>query len=113
MARRKPMSFGKPTGEAGALEAVEQRPDVIQAAVAEITAPANDPVEKKKPKRDRSKLKSMNIWMSESGRYEVKSHANNPSTGEGKETVESFVIRAINAQLLKEGSSVQIAFDDE
>ena len=113
MAKRKPMSFGTPKGEAGALDAIAERPDVIKAAVAEVTAPANDPVEKKKPKRDRKKLKSMNVWMSEEGRYAVKSHANNPSTGNGKETVESFVIRAINDLLAKEGSMALVAYEDE
>lgn len=114
MAKRKPMSFGTPKGETGALEKLAERPDVVAKAVAEITAPANDkPDTKKKPKRDRSKLKSMNIWVSEQGRYVVKSHANNPSTGPGKETVESFAIRAFNKLLLEEGCEIQLAFEDE
>ncbi|MEL6826635.1 MAG: hypothetical protein AAFN91_10345 [Pseudomonadota bacterium] len=111
MAKRQPLKFGTPKGDTGALDQLDERPDVVAKAVEEVRSPATPAPANDKPKKrqkSREDMVSINVWMSEDGRFVLKMHAQNPKTGPGKETMESFVIRAVNELLVKEGSDLEI-----
>lgn len=102
-------SIARPQG--GEAKSTAQRVDVLQNALDEAGI-STRPAKKNKQQRNRAGMVSVSIWMSEQARFDVKMFAANPRTSDGKETMEGFIIRAVNSQLEKEGADFQIGNGD-